>query len=67
MQMQMAIMGITKCYFVVWSKLGVWFELVDFDADLWKADLSKLLVFHQHLLLEFIEMRLPRGLPSIRP
>jgi len=66
-QMQMAVMAISKLYFIVWSKHGLWWEEIAYDDVFWQARQPKLSQFHHcYLVPEYVEMRLHRSLPLFK-
>lgn len=62
-QMQLAIMGLHWCDFVVWSSKGFFTTRVQFDSSFWSGIYPKLKNFHKNVLVpELFLMRLPRKL-----
>ena len=44
-QIQMAVTGINKCYFVVWTAHGIFTEQIEFNQDLWENNKQTLTDF----------------------
>lgn len=62
-QMQMGVLAVEWCDFMVWSKMSFVLERVKFDPVFWTALKRSLIDFHhQYLAPEYFEMRLPRAL-----
>ncbi len=63
-------LGVTKlpwCYFVVWSKHGIFIEKIFADSVFWSNIKQKMLAVHrEYFIPEYFEMRLPRKLDIIR-
>ena len=47
---QMALLGVKKGYFVVWTRMGVWYEVIDFDPKLWHDVYFHLEIFFQKFI-----------------
>jgi len=66
-QMQVAAMNIWQCYFIVWSPHRLWWELINYDSDLYSAEIPKMLDFHKiYLVPEYFEMRVPQKLTPVK-
>lgn len=62
-QMQLGVMGLQWCDFVVWSAGGYTVDRIRFDCHLWSEMKRKLLHFHHTILCpELFEMKTVRGL-----
>jgi len=65
-QMQMGILGVNFCDFVIWSSVKTVSQRITFDLDYWEKLRDKLLSFHHCCLMpEYLEMRVPRKLLPI--
>jgi len=65
-QMQMDIMKMTECDYVVWSELGILVINVPYDPEFWRPRRMELLRIYEELFApEFWLMRTPRGLLPI--
>lgn len=66
-QCQLGVCELLWCYFVVWSKEGIFIEKIYADPVFWQSTKKKLLSFHEEYLCpEYFEMRLPRKLSLIK-
>ena len=65
-QMQMAIMNLKWCDFVVWSAKGLIVLKIEFEPEFWDEIQPKLINFqHSQICPEFFEMRICRNLPPL--
>lgn len=66
-QCQLGVTQLPWCYFVVWSKKGLFFEKVLADISFWSNLKAKLVAFHkEYFVPEFFEMRVPRNLEPMK-
>ena len=61
--MQMGVMGLKYCDFVVWSDKETFVKRIKFDDAFWVILKEKMIKFHHtYLCPELFEMRIPREL-----
>lgn len=65
-QMQVGILCVNFCDFVIWSSVKTVTQRITFDLDYWETLRYKLLSFHHCCMMsEYLEMRVPRKLLPI--
>ena len=64
-QIQITLCEADFCDFVIWSSRGMIVERILPDVEFWKDFCSNLINFHNTLMSEYIEMRIPRRLMPV--
>ena len=66
-QMQMGVVGMKFCDFVVWTCHGISVQRIYHDVQFWCSLRDELITFHrEYMVPEYFVMRIPRKLMAIR-
>ena len=66
-QMQMGVVGMKFCDFVVWTCHGISIQRIYHDVPFWSSLRNELTTFHrEYMAPEYFVMRIPRKLMAIR-